>query len=63
MAEFIEKYSWDRVGLVASEGIYGEELMADLNQQLSMAAIEVTTNQKFKRGSKRMTQQISNVSF
>ena len=62
LADLVEKYNWDRVGMVAAKGIYGEELMADLTQQLSVATIGVTTSQMYERGSKRMTKQISMVS-
>ena len=61
LSDLVEKYNWDRVGMVAARGIYGEELMADVTQQLGIATIGVTTSQLFDRGSKRMTQQISKV--
>lgn len=61
LADLTERYMWDKLGIVSALGIYGQELAADMRQQLSSKDIAVTATEFFERRSKRMTKQIAKV--
>ena len=62
IADLVEKYLWDKLGVIFAKGIYGQELNSEIRSTLNNKNIKVTTSQSFERGAKRMTKQISNVS-
>lgn len=63
LSDLAEKYLWNKLGIVSAKGIYGQELAADIKQQLMNKDIEITTSEFFERGSKRMTKQIAKVNL
>lgn len=61
-SDLIEKYSWEKVGIIAADDMYGRELAADIENLLKIKAIKITTVQTFKSGADSMMKQVDNVS-
>jgi len=60
-SDLIEKYSWEKVGIIAADDMYGRELAADLENLLKIKAIKITTVQTFKSGANSMMKQVDNL--
>lgn len=63
LSDLVEQYSWEKVGIVGTKGIYGQELANSVSNMLNEGAIQVTTNQHFKAREEDLTQQVNAVSI
>lgn len=61
MSDLFERYSWEKIGIIAEEGLYGEELAADIETLLRRRQIKVTTKQTFKPSEPRLKKQMAAV--
>ena len=61
LSELIEKYSWEKIGIVSAKGMYGEEMSADIKNSLQRKAIDVTTVSTFKERSRQLRETMTKV--
>ena len=61
LSDLIEKYSWEKLGIVGSKGIYGQELSNRMKNELTRRSIKVTSRQEFKEGDIDMEEQVKMV--
>ena len=61
IAELVEQYNWDKIGIVAANDMYGKELASDVKNLLQKRAIDVTAMQFFESGASGMTQEVFKV--
>lgn len=59
LSDLFERYSWEKIGIIAEEGLYGEELAADIETLLRRRQIKVTTKQTFKPSEPRLKKQMA----
>ena len=63
IAELVEQYNWDKIGIVAANDMYGKELASDVKNLLQKRAIDVTAMQFFESGASGMTQEVFKVNM